>query len=69
MIAKGGISQSVQFPCFCISLDLTIPSRRIKVGEPPPELREFLSRQTRHFLLDGLKLTHSINSTTFSEFA
>jgi len=65
MIAKGSICQRVEFPCFCVSLDLAIPRSRIKLGKPPPELCEFLGRETGHSLLDGLELAHITNDNTF----
>jgi hypothetical protein len=58
MVAKGFIGKRVEFPSFCVPLDLAIPSSRIKFGEPLPELRKFLRRETGDFLLEGFEFTH-----------
>ena len=38
MVAKGFIGKRVEFPRFCVPLDLAIPSSRIKFSEPLPKL-------------------------------
>ena len=58
MGAKGFIGQRVEFPRFCVSLDLAIPCCCVKLSEPVPKLCEFLRRETGDFLLDGFELTH-----------
>jgi hypothetical protein len=64
MVAKGFIGERVEFPSFCVSLDLAIPCSCIKLGEPPPKLCEFLSRESGDFLLEGFKFAHRRNVTT-----
>ena len=58
MGAKGFIGKRVEFPRFCVSLDLSIPCSCIKFSEPLPKLCEFVSREAGDFLLDGFELTH-----------
>jgi len=43
VVAKGIIGEGVEFPGFCVSLDLAIPCSRIELSEPIPKRREFLS--------------------------
>ena len=57
MGAKGFIGKRIEFPRFCVSLDLPIPCSCIKFSKPLPKLCEFLSRETGDFLLDGFELT------------
>jgi hypothetical protein len=66
MGAKGFIGKRVEFPRFCVSLDLPIPCSCIKFSEPLPKLCEFLSRETGDFLLDGFEFTHRRNDTTLN---
>jgi hypothetical protein len=63
MVAKGFIGERVEFPRFCVSLDLAIPCGCIKLSEPPPKLCEFLSRETGDSLLEGFEFTHRRNDT------
>lgn len=58
MVAKGFIGERVEFPGFCVSLDLAVPRSCIELSEPPPKLCEFLSRETRDSLLKGFESPH-----------
>jgi hypothetical protein len=58
MVTKGFISEPVEFPRFCVSLDLAIPCSCIELSEPPPKLSEFGSRETGDSLLEGFEFTH-----------
>src|ERR1700687_2747175 len=58
--SKSEVPQnSVDFPGFCVSLDLAIPCRCIKLSEPLPKLCEFLSRESEDSLLEGFDFTHT----------
>jgi hypothetical protein len=65
MVAKSFIGEGIQLARLHVSLDLAIPCSSIKLGEPPPKLCEFLSRETGDSLLEGFEFTHTRNDTTF----
>jgi hypothetical protein len=59
VIAKSFIGQRIEFPSFCVSLDLAIPCSCIKLSEPLPKLCEFLSRESGDSLLEGFHFAHT----------
>ena len=59
MVAKGFIGDGIQLARLHVSLDLAIPCSCIKLGEPPPKLCKFLSRETADSLLEGFEFTHT----------
>ncbi len=66
MVAKGFVGERVEFARFHVSRDLAIPCGGIKLGEPPPKLCEFLSRESGDSFLQGFEFTHGRKATTFS---
>src|SRR5271168_2952927 len=66
MVAKSFIGKRVEFPRFCISLDLTIPFCGIKLGEPLSKLCQLISREIGDSFFDGFEFTHRKNDTTMS---
>ena len=66
MIAKSFIGECVELPRLYVSLDLAIPFASVKLSEPLPKLREFLSRESRDSLLEGFEFPHATYDTTLS---
>jgi hypothetical protein len=65
MVQQGFIAERVEFAGFRISLDLAIPFGVIKLGKPPPKLRQFVGRESGDSLLQSLEFTHASEDTTF----
>ena len=58
MVTKGIIGERIEFASFYVSFDLAIPCSRVKLGEPPPKLFEFLRREGGDRLLERFEFTH-----------
>lgn len=58
MVAKGCVREFIEFSGFYVSLDLTIPCGRIKLGKPATKLSEFVSREGGDSLLESFEFAH-----------